>query len=256
MADIERAEGRDGDSNLDAIGDERGFSRRQFISGIGALGVGMMFGGIVVKGFLLPDESFAIPVSGGYLLVDTMKCSGCDTCMLACSVTHHGRASLSLSRLQVQTDPFAAFPEGIVQNQCRQCPSPACMLACPTGALHVDTEHGNVRTVDPNKCVGCERCIGACPFTPTRVLWNHEDMHSQKCDLCANTPFWNEEGGAEGKQACVEYCPMHAIAFTTEVPLQNGVEGYQVNLRKDSPIWGRLGFPTTDSGEFAPPPAG
>ena len=118
-----------------------GVSRRQFLSGIGALGVGAMFGGVFVKGFLLPDETFAVPVSEGYLLVDTKKCSGCDTCMLACATTHHGRAGLSLARIQVQTDPFAAFPEGIVQNQCRQCPSAPCVMACPTGANHVDVEH-------------------------------------------------------------------------------------------------------------------
>lgn len=256
MADIDKTEEPSKDNALDAIGEESGLSRRQFISGVGALGVGMMFGGMLVRGFLLPDESFAIPVSGGYLVVDTLKCSGCDTCMLACSTTHHGRASLSLARLQVQTDPFAAFPGGIVQNQCRQCPSPACVQACPTGANHVDAENGNVRTVDPERCVGCERCVAACPFTPARVLWNFEDKHSQKCDLCAETPFWSEEGGIGGKQACVEFCPMHAIAFTTEVPLQNGDEGYQVNLRQDSPVWAKFGLPTSDSGDFPAAEAG
>src|SRR5574340_1136470 len=229
-----------------------GCSRREFITGVGGVGLGAVLGGLLIKGFLLPDEVLAVPVSQGYLLVDTKKCSGCDTCMLACSTVHHGEASLSLSRMQVQTDPFAAFPEGIVQNQCRQCPYPACVEACPTGANHVDTEHGNVRTVNADKCVGCERCIAACPFTPTRVLWNNEETHSQKCDLCAVTPFWSEKGGIGGKQACIEFCPMHAITFASEVPEQNGWTGYQVNLRKDSPVWARFGLPTSDSGDFAP----
>jgi protein NrfC len=227
-------------------------SRRQFVTGAGILGFGAMLGGTFVKGILLPDETLAIPASKGYLIVDTKMCSGCDTCMLACATVHHGEASLSLSRIQVQTEPFVAFPEGIVQNQCRQCPFPACVEACPTGANHVDTEHGNVRTVDARKCIGCERCVAACPFTPARILWNNEEKHSQKCDLCTNTPFWNETGGIGGKQACVEFCPMHAIAFSEQIPAQTGVGGYQVNLRKDSPVWEKLGFPTSDSGDFTP----
>lgn len=247
MADNDKLDGLPAQESPAA---ERSVSRRQFLSGIGAVGASFIFGGALVKGFLLPDETFAIPVSEGYLLVDPLKCSGCNTCMLSCSTVHHGRASLSLSRMQVQTDPFAAFPEGIMQNQCRQCPAPACVTACPTGANHVDTENGNVRTVDAAKCLGCEKCIEACPFAPTRVLWNHEDKHSQKCDLCADTPFWNEEGGAGGKQACVEFCPMKAITFVSEIPLQSGNAGYQVNLREDSPVWAKLGFPTSDSGDF------
>jgi len=230
--------------------EDKTLSRRQFLTGAGGLGLGALLGGNLLKAFMLPDEVIAIPASKGYLLVDTKMCSGCNTCMLACSTLHHGEANLSLSRIQVETDPFAAFPEGIVQQQCRQCPFPACVEACPTGANHVDTKNGNVRTVDASKCIGCERCIAACPFTPTRVLWNNEEKHSQKCDLCADTPFWSEDGGIGGKQACIEYCPMKAIKFVDQIPVQTGNAGYQVNLRKDHPIWAKLGFPTTDSGEL------
>ena len=229
-------------------------SRRQFVGGVGAIGAGAVFGGVFVGGFMLPDKVLAIPASKGYLLVDTMKCSGCDSCMPACSTVHHGQANLSLSRIQVETDPFAAFPEGIVQQQCRQCPFPACVEACPTGANHVDTANGNVRTVEVSKCIGCERCIAACPFTPARVLWNNDEKHSQKCDLCTDTPHWSEDGGIGGKQACVEFCPVKAISFSEEIPAQSDASGYQANLRKDSPVWAKLGFPVSDSGAMSPAP--
>lgn len=234
----------------DSPGSRNGLTRRDFVVGAGLVGASAVFGGTIVRGIMLPDEIFAIPASQGYIVVDTKKCSGCESCMLACAVTHHGRASLSLARMQVQTDPFAAFPSGVVQNQCRQCPSAPCVMACPTGANHIDAEHGNVRAVDENKCIGCERCVQACPFTPSRVAWNFEERHAQKCDLCTDTPFWKEEGGIGGKQACVEFCPLHAVAFTPDIPMQNGDEGYQVNLRKDSPVWSKFGLPTSDSGDF------
>jgi len=218
-----------------------GVSRRQFMVGVGGAGAGLVLGGLLVKGFILPDEVVAMPASEGYLLVDTKKCAGCETCMLACSLVHEGRENISLSRIQITQDPFGKFPYDMTQQQCRQCPYPPCVDACPTGANHVDADNGNVRTIDASKCIGCERCVEACPFTPSRVQWNFEDKHAQKCDMCKDTPYWSQEGGAAGKQACVEMCPMKAITFTREIPAQTGL-GYDVNLR--TAHYGKLGFPT------------
>jgi len=217
-----------------------GVSRRQFMVGVGGAGAGLVLGGLLVKGFILPDEVVAMPASEGYLLVDTKKCAGCTTCMLACSLVHEGRENISLSRIQITQDPFGKFPYDMTQQQCRQCPYPACVDACPTGANHVDPETG-VRMIDEAKCIGCERCVNACPFTPSRVLWNFEDKHAQKCDLCADTPFWKETGGVDGKQACVTVCPVHAITFTRGIPVQSDA-GYDVNLRKSSGDWTMIGL--------------
>ncbi len=63
---------------------------------------------------------------------------------------------------------------------------------------------------------------------------------STKCDLCIDTPYWNEKGGIGGKQACVETCPMQAIKFVTETPNQEETDGYNVNLRNDH--WLKLGL--------------
>ena len=214
--------------------DERGtFSRRQFISSLGGLGVGAILGGLVVKSLFLPDKVFAIAASGGYLLVDTKKCAGCQSCMLACSLTHHGETNQSLSRIQILQDPWGKFPEDITIAQCRQCPYPACVQACPTGALHADAKTG-VRTVDASKCIGCERCVLACPFTPSRALWNFEEKHAQKCDLCEDAKFWDQVGGPDGKRACEEVCPMGAIKFTKSLPNQ-GTAGYETDLRTGTP---------------------
>jgi protein NrfC len=220
--------------------DERGtLSRRDFVTGIGGLGFGAIFGGLLVKSILLPDQVFAIPASGGYLLVDTKKCAGCSSCMLACSLTHHGETNLSLSRIQVTQDPFGKFPDDITISQCRQCPYPACVAACPTGALHADAKTG-VRTVDEAKCIGCEKCVNACPFTPSRALWNFEEKHAQKCDLCLGAKYWDEVGGPDGKRACEEVCSMHAITFTKELPSQSAT-GYETDLRTGT-AWNSYGF--------------
>ncbi|MFC1851583.1 4Fe-4S dicluster domain-containing protein [candidate division CSSED10-310 bacterium] len=174
------------------------------------------------------------PPSQGYLLVDVAKCQGCLSCMLSCSLAHEGRENLSLARIQVIQDPFQKFPADISLKQCRQCVQPACVKVCPTGALHVDRDNGNIRTIRMDLCEGCFSCVEACPFQTSRSIWNFEEERAIKCDLCADTPFWDVEGGPQGLQACVEVCPVGAIRLTRNIPLQRGEAGYQVNLRGEA----------------------
>jgi protein NrfC len=207
-------------------------TRRDFLKWSGIVVISVGAGGIG----RLAHGAAGVPQSQGYLLVDTKKCQGCMTCMLACSLAHEGRANLSLARIQVVQDPFEKFPADITQVQCRQCPEPACLNACPTGALHADSANGNVRMVDYDTCNGCKACIAACPFTPGRTIWNFIGNHAQKCDLCVNTPYWTEKGGPGGTQACVKMCPLGAISFTAVLPTD-----YQANLRGTT--WGGMGYP-------------
>jgi protein NrfC len=186
--------------------------------------------------------------SDGYLLVDVEKCQGCASCMLACSLVHEGVQSQSLSRIQILQSSFDPFPNDVDISQCRQCAEPACVDACPEAALTADAEFGNVRRIDRTKCVGCGECEEACPFTPSRsVMVTGENLEGEdrarKCDLCADTPYhWDDAGGGpDGKQACVAVCPVGAIRFTKQMPVQEGDGGYKVNLRDET--WRRLGYP-------------
>lgn len=211
-----------------------GVTRREFVTGAGGAGVGFILGGLVIRGVFLPETALAYPASEGYIVVDTDKCAGCNSCMMACSLAHEGKVSFSNSRIQVLRDIFKDFPNDIVQYQCRQCPYPSCVEACPTGANHVDTEHGNVRRIDPGKCIGCERCVNACPFTPSRVQWNAQEKHAQKCDLCKTADYWDGE-----LPACVTVCPMKAISYVQETPTQSD-RGYKVDLK--TPYWGQANW--------------
>lgn len=228
-------------------------TRRHFLSVTGTvillMGTGCVSGAGKTKGPSLQEmlANAKYPPSDGYILVDTKKCQGCASCMLSCSLVHEGVESLSLSRIQVIQNTFAPYPNDLTIEQCRQCVDPRCVAECPEEALGVSAEFGHVRMVDRSKCIGCGTCIEACPFTPSRpVLFEDKDFDgdiiARKCDLCANSPYhWDKGGGGpNGKQACVAVCPVKAIQFTKEIPVQNGDEGYQVNLRDEN--WARLGY--------------
>jgi protein NrfC len=189
------------------------------------------------------------PESKGYLVYDSKKCAGCTTCMLSCSLTHYGVQNLSLARIQIMQDSFGKFPTDIKMAPCRQCVTPVCVQNCPVGAAFVDTANGNVRRIDSKKCIGCKTCIRMCPQQPHRTVWNHLEEKSSKCDLCVDTPYWNEKGGPGGKQACVESCPMKAIKFVAVTPDQTETEGYDINLRNEH--WLNLGL--VDNSTIVPP---
>jgi protein NrfC len=191
----------------------------------------------------------AYPQSQGYLVFDSKKCAGCTTCMLSCSLVHEGVQSLSLSRIQIMQDSFGKFPYDIKVAPCRQCVTPVCVQNCPNGAAFVDTAFGNVRRIDSKKCNGCKTCIASCPQQPHRPVWNHVTRKAMKCDLCIDSPYWNEKGGPGGKQACVEACPMKALKFVAETPDQTETAGYDVNLRNDH--WLNLGL--VDNSTVVPP---
>jgi protein NrfC len=218
---------------------EKQVLRRDFLLGggtalaAGALSVSMPGSAAALTSSAEPQAAKAsYTASTGYIVYDSKLCLGCQSCMYTCSMTHEGEGNLSLSRIQIIRDApsFTKYPYDIVISVCRQCVSPLCVQNCPTGACHVDEANGNIRRIDQQKCIGCKRCISACPQRPHRTVWNPAKMKSSKCDLCADAPFWSEKGGPSGKQGCVEICPAKALKLVKEAPSQTDVAGYDVNL--------------------------
>ncbi|NLA74747.1 MAG: 4Fe-4S dicluster domain-containing protein [Deltaproteobacteria bacterium] len=223
---------------------DKRIGRREFLVGGGAAVAAGVLAASIPGTADAAVSSKTYPTSRGYLVYDSRLCLGCQSCMFACSLTHEGVANPSLSRIQIIRDApsFTKYPYDVVVSVCRQCVSPLCVQVCPTGACHVDEANGNIRRIDQDKCIGCKRCIQSCPHDPHRTIWNPVIKKSSKCDLCESAPYWNEKGGPDGKQACVETCPVKALKLVTKAPLQTDINGYDLNLAPPLPKAKPQGF--------------
>lgn len=64
---------------------------------------------------------------------------------------------------------------------CNHCLNPACVAACPSGALYKRGEDGTV-LLDQKRCRGWRFCVPACPYK--KVFYNWSTGKSEKCILC------------------------------------------------------------------------
>ena len=86
-------------------------------------------------------------------------------------------------------------------RMCNHCTRPACLEACPTGALFKREEDGLVLR-DEGACEGNQECTRACPYK--KIYFNEARGVSQHCIGC----FPRIEHGVA--PACVRQCPGRA----------------------------------------------
>ena len=146
------------------------------------------------------------------ILTDITKCIGCYECVAACKQAHNlepdyprtfhridGLSSRNWTSIVQKDDKH------FVRKQCRHCLEPACVSACPVGAL-IKTPEGPV-IYDADKCIGCRYCMIACPYGIPRYDWDSPVPYIKKCTLCY-------ERIVKGIQpACTEVCPTGATIF-------------------------------------------
>ena len=141
------------------------------------------------------------------LVIDLDRCSGCDSCVVACK--HENGVDLGMYWNRVlAVGPTGTFPDieqYFLPVQCQQCENPQCVHVCPTGASYRDPETGVV-LVDREKCIGCQYCVIACPYG-VRSL-NKKKGVVEKCTLCSHL---TADGTAV--PACVHNCCAGARLF-------------------------------------------
>ncbi|MCX6000065.1 MAG: 4Fe-4S dicluster domain-containing protein [Chloroflexi bacterium] len=139
---------------------------------------------------------------------DQTRCTGCYTCQVACKDWHDVPAGPA-SWMRVATIEKGKYPNPFVAfmcTRCYHCAKPACVAACPVGAITKRKNDGIV-VVDREVCVGknaCQACLEACSYKAPQ-FGAEDNAKIQKCDFCLDR--W-----AEGKQPiCVAGCPMRAL---------------------------------------------
>ena len=145
-------------------------------------------------------------------------------------------------KFKTEGDPIADSIEALLpQTQCGQCSYPGCrpyaeaiangeaINKCPPGgestinaladlldveALPLDAEHGeekvkNVAFIREDECIGCTKCIQACPVDA--ILGAAKLMHTVIISECT------------GCDLCVEPCPVDCIDM---LPVETTVQGW------------------------------
>ena len=132
-------------------------------------------------------------------------CVGCKACQVACK----DKNALPLGVLfrNVRDFEVGVYPDARMyhlSSTCNHCANPACVAACPSGAMYVDSDDGTVQHND-DMCIGCQYCVGACPYGNPKYIERLGVVH--KCDACIMLRVAGE------KPACVATCPVRALDF-------------------------------------------
>jgi formate dehydrogenase iron-sulfur subunit len=184
-------------------------------------------------------------------LIDIANCIGCRACQVACKQWNErdGEATelepqlgfQNPAALSAKTYTLIAFhemenaqkPGGVesafVMQRCLHCLEPACVSACPTTALHRQSD-GPV-SYDFDKCIGCRYCVLACPWDVPTSDWNTGTPKISKCTHCADRADQPVPVAFNGKPlasaaaqqfadtiavpACVKACPADALRYGT-----------------------------------------
>ncbi|MFZ6006720.1 MAG: 4Fe-4S dicluster domain-containing protein [Nitrospirota bacterium] len=150
------------------------------------------------------------------LLVDLRKCVGCNSCQVSCKMEN--AAPIGQFRSKVDIADMGEYPKPkryFFPKICNQCDEPPCILPCPTGATY--KREDGVVMVDRDICIGCGRCVGACPYG-ARFIHPHIPVKNDPSKYAKDVP---EVKGKKAKDLRVvdkcDFCS-HRLAAGIEEP--------------------------------------
>lgn len=145
---------------------------------------------------------------------DNTRCTGCRTCTMACKdykdidQAHAFRNVFDYEGGSIEADADGCVINNVIMYHvsaaCNHCDNPACVAACPTGAVVKDADTGLVY-INPEMCGGARACVEACPYGVP--VFFEETKKASKCDGC------RDRVAAGLKPVCVDACPLRALEF-------------------------------------------
>lgn len=122
------------------------------------------------------------------MVIDLLKCVGCNACTVSCRAENGTPAGISFHRIKKYE--VGAYPDArmkFLPLPCMHCQNAPCQKVCPTGATYRETD-GRV-LVDYDKCLGCRACMVACPYESRQFVWKLSSYYED----CGPTPFEREK---------------------------------------------------------------
>lgn len=187
-----------------------------------------------------------MPQKGWLIQLD--KCTGCDTCSIACKSENNTRPLRSpmpfkkgrgvlpdhVSYRWVVKRESGVYPNpalDFVTSACNHCQSPACLTSCPVSDAENPADENNaifkraddgIVLINQNVCIGCRNCIQACPYGAPQFSSATEKV--EKCTFCLH----RQQAGLP--PACVSTCVGNALhlvdAFTFNDSGMNAPDGF------------------------------
>ena len=140
------------------------------------------------------------------LAIDPLKCTGCQECLIACSMKHQGVINPKLAMLKIIRLETQELEIPVI---CMACDNAPCIKVCPMNA-RIRQENGTVAT-NTDVCIGCRACVYICPVGSPAV--NPYTGQTMTCDMC---------GGDEAGPWCVVACREGALRITEDDMLTRG----------------------------------
>ena len=98
--------------------------------------------------------------------------------------TEFAKRSKDVNFEGIQKDIYGQFENTFMMylpRLCEHCLNPACVAACPSGAIYKREEDGIV-LIDQDKCRGWRMCVSGCPYK--KIYYNWSSGKSEKCIFC------------------------------------------------------------------------
>lgn len=112
-------------------------------------------------------------------------CTACHLCELICSATHVDEFAPSRSRIRIENSPQEGFSKVMA---CFSCPDAPCIASCPTGAISRPGSRQPL-VIDHQVCDGCggqPACVPACPYGA--MYFDAVVQRAIACDMCGGDP--------------------------------------------------------------------